>query len=70
MDLTAIESFVTFALSGVASIVSLVSIARIVGQGRSTEARSETLRRTDLLWTAVPVLLLVTLLGGVLAHIR
>jgi hypothetical protein len=70
MDLTAIESFVAFALSGVASLVSLASIVRIVVQGRSTEAWSETLRRTDLLWTAVPILLLITLLGGVLAHIR
>jgi hypothetical protein len=70
MDLAAIETIVTFALSAVASIVSLASLARIVARGRFAEAGGEELRRTDLLWTAVPVLLLVTLLGGVLAHVR
>jgi hypothetical protein len=70
MDLEVIESVVTFALSAVASIVSLTSLARTVVRGRLPETDGEALRRTDLLWTAVPVLLLIALLGGVLAHIR
>lgn len=70
MDLTVIESVLTFALSVVASVLSLASLARIVARGRFPETDGEALRRTDLLWTAVPVLLLITLLGGVVAHIR
>lgn len=69
MDLAVIESIVTFALSAVVTIVCLTFLARTFFRGRAPETDGEALRRTDLLWTAVPVLLLITLLGGVVAHI-
>jgi hypothetical protein len=68
MDFAAVERSVAIALAGAASAVGTASLIRILTGGRRTDPRDETLRRTDILWTAVPVLLLLALLGGVLLH--
>jgi hypothetical protein len=65
MDLSVAEGVLALGLGGFASIASAIWLARVSGQPRSSDPRQEMLRRTDVVWTAVPTLLLLLLLGGV-----
>ena len=65
MDFAAFEGSVALALACAATVVGAVSLIRIFSRGDPLDASDARLRRTDLLWTAVPVLLLLGLLLGV-----
>ena len=66
MDLVAVEKSITLTLAVVASALAAASLIRILARGPYADPEHERLRRTDLLWTAVPVLLLGCLLGALL----
>ena len=69
MDFAAFEGSVALALACAAAVVGVASWVRTLAGGRSLDAADERLRRADLLWTAVPVVLLLALLVGVVARL-
>jgi hypothetical protein len=66
MDFAAFEGSVALALACAATVVGVVSLARTLSGAPAHDAGDKRLRRTDLVWTAVPVLLLFSLLLGVI----
>jgi len=69
MDFAAFEGSVALALACAATVVGAASVIRTLSGGAFPDAGAERLRRTDLLWTAVPVILLLALLVGVVARL-